>query len=341
MDGFFNILLKYQNFSRKLFSVVILFFAFQCITGQDINYTLYNYNPLFLNPANTGNFYADWRAAANYRSQWGAIGNAYNTASLSFDKPFYLRKQKLGVGLFVVNDNTGIGGLTFNSIFASLGYEKEVAKNFFNAGLQIGYAFGKVNSWNVWDNQAGDFTGTSTESDFGENANYLDINAGLLWKRSIGRYEPEVGVAFAHINSPKKSFYGGSEKETIRSTFHGKVKIEVSDNLYVLPSVLYFNKNGNNLTIPGANIGYGLLGSSYVKEIYAGLYLRNGILDKADAFSVLIGASVLNFDITFGYDKNISQFGKSAGNLGAFEISLIYKSISSVLNTYSIPCERF
>jgi len=40
------------------------------------------------------------------------------------------------------------------------------------------------------------------------------------------------------------------------------------------------------------------------------------------------------------YDINVSGLSQST-NVSTFEISLIYKSISTVLNSYSIPCERF
>lgn len=338
MESFF---ISLKNKIRKvLFLGMFIIMGFNLI-GQDVHFTLFNNNPLYLNPANTGNFNGDWRLAANFRNQWGAASNPYKTSSLSFDKSFYLKNNKLAAGLFFINDNSGISGLTFNNLFASIGYEKEINKNFFNLGLQLGYAFGSVNSWQVWNNNEGEFSSSNGETNMNDKTSFLDLNAGLTWKRLIGIYEPEIGLAFSHINSPKKTFFESSEKEKIKSTFHAKVKIDITDNLYVMPSILYMGKENMNLTLAGTNIGYTKLGSARVKQIYTGFYLRNGILNKSDSFCALIGATIGSIDFTFSYDTNISDLKKSAGNMGAYEISLIYRSLNSVINTYSIPCERY
>jgi type IX secretion system PorP/SprF family membrane protein len=338
MRGFF---IQIKNYTRKLLLIGLLIQSVYELSAQDIHFTQFNNNPLFINPANTGNFNGDWRLVANYRNQWGATSNPYNTATLSFDKSFYLAKNKLAFGLFFVNDNSGVGGLTFNNLFASLGYKKEISRNFFNVGLQLGYAFGSFNSWQVWNDKTGEFSSDNGETNLNEKVSYMDINAGINWKRIIGKYEPEVGLAFSHLNSPKKSFFESGEKEKIRSTFHSKVKIELSDKLYIMPSLLYMGMDKSNLTMIGTNIGYMKLGFARVKQIYTGFYVRNGILNKLDSYSAIIGASIGNIDIAFSYDSNVSNLHKSAGNLGAYEISLIYRNISSVLNTYSIPCERY
>lgn len=338
MTGFFN---HPKNEIFKAICIAFIMLTGINLSGQDIHFTLYNNNPLFINPANTGNFNGNWRLAANYRNQWGATANPYRTTTLSFDKPVYLKKNKFALGLFFVNDNSGIGGLTFNNLFASAAYEKEISKNFFNMGFQLGYAFGSVNSWQIWDDNTGDFTNNSGESGLNEKASYLDLNAGIIWKRLIGNLEPEIGIAFSHINSPKRNFFESSEKEKIRLSGNAKVKINVTDNLNLMPSVLYMSMKNNNLTMIGTNIGYTKLGFSRVKQIYTGFYLRNGIFDNFDSFSALIGANIGSLDIAFSYDSNISGLHKSAGNMGAYELSIIYRGLGSVINTYSIPCERF
>jgi type IX secretion system PorP/SprF family membrane protein len=331
----------YLSGLKKLILISFLSITVNYLNGQDVHFTLFNNNPLFLNPANTGNFDGDWRLSANYRNQWGAASNPYRTTSLSFDKSFYFKQEKIAAGLFFINDNSGISNLTFNNLFGSIGYEKELNKNFFNIGIQVGYAFGKINSWKVWDDQTGDFTRDNGEINLGENVSFLDINAGVCWRRNIGIYEPELGFSFSHLNSPKKTFIESSEKEKIKSTVHSKVKIKVTDKLFVTPSLLYMGKDKTSLTMLGTNIGYSILASSRVKQIYTGFYLRNGIFEKADSFSALIGATIGNLDIAFSYDSYISQLSKSAGKMGAYEISLIYRNFNTVLNTYSIPCERY
>jgi hypothetical protein len=102
------------------------------------------------------------------------------------------------------------------------------------------------------------------------------------------------------------------------------------------------NKDNSSLTILGANFGYNLLGSiSRVKQVFGGIYLRNGVFNDLDSYSAILGTTIGRLDIAFSYDVNVSTFGESAGKMGAYEISFIYRNFRTLLNTYSIPCERY
>jgi type IX secretion system PorP/SprF family membrane protein len=189
MDKFSN-----RNFSMgksiKHLTTSLFFFGIISIniSAQDINFTLFNYSPLTLNPANTGNFMGDWRLAGNYRNQWATAPNPFRTSSISFDTKFNVFKQKLGAGLFFINDESGAGGLNYNKLFASLGYEKEINKNYFNLGLQLGYVFGSVSNWDTWDKSTRSIIASNGESNY--KVSYPDVNAGVLWKKNIRMYEP-------------------------------------------------------------------------------------------------------------------------------------------------------
>lgn len=336
----------YMNIKKIVFVVSLIcianFFSMD-LNAQNIQFTMFNSNPLLLNPANTGDFYGDWRVAGNFRNQWGATSSPFRTVSVSGDTKVYIFHQKIGLGLYFLNDASGIAGLTYNKIFVSLAYEKNFRDNYFSIGLQGGGVFGSVNSWSNWDNNSGNFDAPSGETNFTGKSSYFDLNAGLKWKRNIGIFEPNAGIAFYHLTKPNNSFNEGDDKESMEFVFHSDVKIKFNDKLYLLPAILYKGKNGSSQTILGANAGYNLLGSkTSVKQIFAGIYLKNGLFSELDALSVVIGTTVRRLDIGISYDFNISNFGKTSGKMmGAFEISFIYKSISTVLNSYSIPCERY
>ncbi len=183
----------------------------------------------------------------------------------------------------------------------------------------------------------------SGEDNFSEKTSYFDFNFGLKWKRNIGIFEPNAGISFSHLNKPNTSFFEGDEKESIQFVFHADVKTKLNDKLYLLPTVLLKGKSGPSQTILGTNIGYNLLGNkTSVKQVFGGIYIKNGIVNELDALSVVLGTTVRRLDIGISYDFNMSGLSKSSGKMmGAFEISFIYKSISTVLNSYSIPCERY
>jgi hypothetical protein len=54
----------------------------------------------------------------------------------------------------------------------------------------------------------------------------------------------------------------------------------------------------------------------------------------------LFGVQVSNLDVNISYDFNISPLKTYTNNRGAFEISFIFKSLSTILKTFTIPCER-
>ncbi|HBH48330.1 MAG TPA: hypothetical protein DDX98_06805 [Bacteroidales bacterium] len=339
----FKTFFSMQNIYLKitLFCIVI-FIGFQPMVAQDVHLTSFNYSPLLVNPANTGNFYGNWRAALNYRNQWAGTGSAYSTAIASGDKLFNLRGQKIGAGVMFINDQTN-NGIQRNMLLASGSYFYEYADNHFSGGLQTGIVFlSPANpNWGLYNPERDDHSNPNNETTPVDKQNYVDVNLGFMWWRSIGIFEPQAGIAFAHINAPNQSLNGGTDKIPITSKLHGSLKTKLNDEIYITPTLLVANNNKSTLTVFGVNGGYRLLGNrSSVKEVYGGLYLRNGIASEINDVALMLGTTVGRLDIVLSYDLNMTSMSQSK-NLSSFEISLVYKSLSTILNSYSIPCERF
>jgi type IX secretion system PorP/SprF family membrane protein len=328
--------------SKIVLYIVLIFCSGSFLEGQDIHFTQFDFNPIFLNPANTGNFIGDWRVAGNFRNQWSGTANPFNTMSVSADMPVYLMGQKIGVGLLFVNDVSGASGLNTNMAYASAGYNLDINNNYFNIGVQVGMVFSSINnSWGLWNHQTGQFDLPNNEPNSIGNSNYLDVNLGGIWKRNINIFEPEVGLNIQHINMPTKTFTSGTDNVPLRMSVYVISKAKITDKIYATPKLYYSGQQAADVTIVGAEGGYNLLGNkSSVKRIFAGVYLRNGIVSDIDAFMVQGGATVGRIDIAVSYDMGLSNLSQSK-TMGSFEIALIYKSISTVLNSYSIPCERY
>lgn len=337
---------KYKRIiaAKKYCILILLCSGALSIQSQDIDFSLYKFNPLFLNPANTGNYFGSWRIAANYRNQWAATSSPFITASASLDKRFKIANQDFAAGILFLNDEAGVGGISYNKLFGSVSYSNHLGENYFYGGIQVGYVFGSVNSWNNWNQSTGDYTAPSGEENFGENTSFFDINAGIIWKRKINIFEPELGFALSHINTPSNSFLSDSgNEEALKYTIHLDLKTNLSDRIFITPAIAYFGREGASLTMAGTDVGYNFPGNqSTVKSIFAGVYVRNGILTHVDAIHLMLGSSIGRLDIGLGYDMNISDLSKSSGsNLGAFEVAIIYRIVGVVLNSYSIPCERY
>lgn len=311
------------------------------IKAQDIHFSQFDFNPLFLNPANTGNFEGDWRVGGTYRNQWAGLSEPYNTTSISGDLPLYILGQNIGVGLIVINDVAGAIGPTQNHIYGSVAYGQILNQNYFGLGLQVGMAFGSMESWGLWNRETGGFDLNNGEPDPIGKTSYFDINLGGIWKRNIHIFEPELGVNLMHLNSPNKSYLSGKAKVPVRMVFHATVLTKLTDKIHVSPKLYYSGLRTAGITMLGAQADYNLLGNrSSVKRFFAGAYLKNGILDEIDALTIQMGTTVGRLDIALGYDLGISNLSQSK-TMGTFEFSFIYKSISTLLNSYSIPCERY
>ncbi len=334
--------LSFNTGKKWLVFFVIPFITLVNIYSQEINFTMFYENPVFMNPALTGDYKGDWRLTGNFRNQWSAASDPFRTASVSFDKRIYLFNQKFGVGLLMLNDESGIGGLTYNKVYVSVSYERVFNNHYIRAGLQGGMVFGSFNSWTVWDDATGSFTAASGEAEDAENVSYPDIHLGLSWKRNIHIFEPEAGVALAHVNSPTKSFYGEDDKEGLKIALHAKIKVKFNDKIYLTPAMYYATKDKSNQSIFGTRLGYQFLNKRLpLKRVYGGVFLRNGIVNGMDALAVNAGITIRRIDLGFNYDFNISDLSGSGGSLGTFELSFMYRSLSTVLNSYSIPCERY
>lgn len=341
---------NYRDFIKKIFLLILLvnFFSVH-IDAQDIHFTMFNSCPLYLNPANTGNFYGDWRVALNYRNQWNALKLPFVTATVSGDKKIYLLNQDFSIGGIFINDESGALALSVNKIYGSFSYRKYINRNYIYAGIQVGYVFksldmSKVTLPSQYNHSIGGFDNQlpTNETNMGERIAAPDVNLGFLWQRKIKIFEPEVGLAFAHLNNPKESFFDDNQRLPIRISLHGNVKVKISDELYLQPQLLLMYHKKSRESIVGTHAGFKAFGNkSRVKELFAGIYFRSGFLTNADAFALMAGVNVARFDVALCYDLNISALSKATNYSGAFEISIIYKSISTVLNSYSIPCERF
>lgn len=217
-----------MRFSRLLFFAV---FALSTLSlgAQDVHYTLHNYAPLWLNPANTGAFSGSIRVGGDYRGQWYSL-NGINSPTAYADAPlaFGFRKQDwVGVGFSLVSDNAGDFNLSSTFFGFSGAYHLSLDKNRTNIltlGVQYGStSYGLKMPEGTPDQQRIFETGiggqeldpemigmpdTGGPNQGNNNASYNDLNAGvklkiLMDKKTNNTFE--AGVSMLHINNPRRN----------------------------------------------------------------------------------------------------------------------------------------
>ncbi len=332
---------------RKISLLFFAAFISVCTCAQDPHFSQFFASPLTLNPAFTGKFDGQWRLAVNHRDQWPSIPKAYVTTSGSFD--FSIMKDKLpagdvfGIGISGLSDASANDQLKLNYGSLSLSYHKALDEDGYNtigAGFQGTYSSltldeGKLTFEDMLRQNG--FTGART--DFltnGNNHNYFDVNAGILFSGSsngINNYY--AGVSVYHVNRPKVGFKEQNYLLANRITLHGGGSVPVADALTLNASFIYQSQSKASETTLGGALAYNLnKDESNPSSIFIGSWLRIN-----DALIPYVGLEVGGLRIGASYDVNISSLKTATASRGGSEFSLIY--IKRKSESKGIPCPRF
>ena len=107
------------NPKKKLKSLLLLAMLTLSATvgAQDIGFSQFYANPLYLNPAFAGSAVAP-RISLTYRSQWPGLVSAFTTVSASYDQ--YFPDLHGGLGFIILTDRQGDHGALSTSFFGAM-----------------------------------------------------------------------------------------------------------------------------------------------------------------------------------------------------------------------------
>lgn len=326
-------------------------FAYTSIQSQDIHFSQIQESPLFISPAYTGFFNGYFRAIANYRNQWTAMGNPFKTMALQVDAGFFKNKKRnafLGGGLAVYNDAAGIANFSILSIGINISGIVKISKNSaFGLGIYGGPVTNNANYPKLifskqFNGEKFDETLPSGEYYAFRKFTYTDVGAGLAYEYSSKKISEErdyitsvrLGFGAYHINAPKQSFTTASDyRLPMRLAFHLSGLFDISGtDVSVMPNILYqFQKPARELNI-GTHLIYRFKNGTKItgekKEIKAGLgvYYRH-----QDAFIAQLLFDMGSFAITLAYDYNISPYKIATKGTGGYELALRYNILANAL----------
>ena len=331
-----------KGLRKAVFATALGLLCLPSIYAQDIHFSQYNSSPLLLNPALAGMNAGDYRAYANFRTQWMTVanGNTYRTfaggADVSLGK-MTKYNSFAGLGISFFSDQAGEVNLNSNHIDLSFAYHfmlNHKGTMQLSAGLQGGFNHRSINPTKaVFDSQYDFQTGgtdiNGTTETFGRTkVMYADAGLGLMFSATT-RKEANyyIGFALNHLNQPKVTFNvngneSRSEKLPMKITLHGGAAIPLSNRLAVMPNFMVLQQG----TAWELNVGCHLrtiLGNLklsktavYFGAQYRGLYDAVIVSGRLDIKGVSCGLS---------YDINISKLIPASKTIGAPEISLMYQ----------------
>jgi type IX secretion system PorP/SprF family membrane protein len=323
---------------KLLFAIIISFSVFEAGYPQDMHFSQYYANPLYLNPAFAGTAMCP-RLIMNYRNQWPAIAGTYSTYSASYDQ--HVESLSGGLGLMINTDKAGEGTITTNVISGIYSYRLPVNRFFsIKAALQGTY-FQKSIDWDkltfgdMIDPRYGfiKYTAETRPSDLTKGA--VDFSAGIL-----GYGESFFGgVAVNHLTQPQEGFFTVS-KLPMKITAHAGAVIDLQhrrrrrkiEDPTISPNILYQKQQNFE------QINYGLYFNKY--PMVGGVWFRQNFIN-ADAFIILIGFQTYSFKFGYSYDLTVSKLSSSTAGAHEFSFALQFNCKPKKKRIRAINCPSF
>lgn len=330
---------------RKI-GYIMLFLMPLLSFGQDIHFSQTTRSEFQINPAFTGAFSGNIRAAMNWKDQWQSINNTYRTygssLQFSFGKGRARKPTFFALGVHAYKDVAGdveIGNTSGGLTFATLLKINRNAR--FIAGLQGSYGKTGLNTGTMqWGSQ---YSGLNFDPTLynGEGIDYTpyqywDVSMGVAYwynknDRNVIHSAPQdarIGLAIYHVNKPFYSYSGNKEDRLpMRIALHGSALFSTqTENLYWYPNLNFFLQGPQHEVLLGSLWKYRLQSASKSTGFTSELSITGGIdMRITNVIDALVPQFYLGFsyfDIGVSYDVNVSNLHKASTYRGGFELSL-------------------
>ncbi len=312
---------------------------------QDYHFSQFFASPITYNPANTGAFNADFRASANYRSQYGSIAEPYTTISVAADAPIKLTNEVydrnfLGVGLAVVSDNAGTADFNTLHIAGSAAYAIDMggtatAPHFVSVGIQIGYLQRSIDFDKVtWESQ---WTGTSFNQGMESNEAYtgrmvetnIDLGGGISWYNTISENTRLLlGASVLHANAPKIEMVGAQDALLRKYTGHLSLAVNMPDqDVTYYPNVMVMFQGPNRIIDIGTEVEFSLWDRTQFTDFRNNLSTNIGAYYRyKDAIYFIGRVNYYDFSLGISYDFTASRLSENNNGQGGVEVVLGYRT---------------
>jgi len=318
--------------SRNIITIFLLLcslFAF----AQDISFSQFYANPLYLNPAFSGSVGVP-RVALQYRNQWTGFDNAFTTYSAAFDVP--VKKLQGGIGGYFLNDSQADGIL--NTLQFSLSYAVflRISENYrLHGALQAGYNQNSLNTTKLVfaDNLDPNYGNHGTSAELATlndpNYSFADFSGGILMYSKRLFY----GVAVHHLTEPNQSFYSGNEnvaKLDRKYTAHFGARLPVylyghNRKKFDISPQFIMQLQGNF-----HQFNYGIFATKY--GLTAGTWFRQNFGFRYDAVIFMFGFMKKSWQFNYSYDFTVSGLRADSG--GTHEVSFTFLLNSIAQNKF-------
>lgn len=285
--------------------VIILCLFSMSLLAQDVHYSQWTKNPVFVSPSFTGSITDKMRITAQKREQWASVTIPFSTNSLSLDAAL----GKNGLGGQLIFDQSGSSHLSLTQL--NLQYSRAISE--WRLGFSFGFAQRKI-----------DYTDLvfldPLETVVSLSKSYLDLGLGLHREFRIDNYkELQIGYSVFHLNSPDRSFLNQEDILSLKHHFFSVLQLDISEQVNLNPSLFFSNQNKQRELILGTEVSYQLNNNDDDVILFSSASYR-----VADAIIFAVGTKFNQTFIGLNVDLNVSDFSAATNNYGAWEISFIH-----------------
>lgn len=314
------------NHVGKQIQYIISIFLVLCYSvafSQDVSFSQFFANPLYLNPAFSGSVGIP-RIALQYRNQWHGFNNAFTTYSAAFDVP--VEKLQGGIGAYVLNDAQADGILNILQVNFSYSVFIRISENYrLHGGFQVGFNQNSLNTGrlvfadNLDPNHGNHGTSGELATIADPNYGFVDFSTGVL----IYSKHLFYGIAVHHLTEPNQSFYIGSEdvaKLDRKYTAHFGARLPVylfghnRKKFDISPQVIA------QLQGPFQQFNYGIFATK--RGLTTGAWFRQNFGLRYDAVIFVVGFMKKSWQFNYSYDFTVSGLHADSG--GTSEVSLTF-----------------
>ncbi len=298
--------------------------------AQDVHFSQFFFSPQTLNPAEIGNFDAQYRLNANQKTQWREVSKPYSTFAIMGDGRFDFLPKNIAFGLNMLNDRAGDSRFNTFSILAggSYGYAlTDDGVHGLSGGLQLGLTqikldYDALNFNNQYNGIVYDPNLPTGES-FSRNSRwYFNLNFGAIYTyNKTNRKSITVGLAGHNASAPNQSFTNETGvRLPFRTSLYANAEWTLTEDFDLMPSFRWMDQATFTEIILGSALRYILMNErNLYRTVFAGYYGRFG-----DSGIAMLGFEYDEWRVAANYDINVSQLTAASRNRGGFEFSVQY-----------------
>ncbi len=335
--------------SAGLLTVLLLIVGSLSLFAQDLHFTLYDYAPLSVNPANAGNYEGSYRIGGIYRDQWSNVSGAsgaFRTPMVYIDAPLLSigKNGWLGAGINVQLDEAGSLNQKTNTFGLAAAYHHVVNRRS-NTVLSVGVqGYSRTRSIDNSGFMPGDILSSGagiadTEDAFLQEiigspmddpmSSQIIINGGIGLKTKMNKKTAfHAGLSASNINSPNQALYNRDENSKdnayelpVRLNFHTGLSAQLNKKWTLNPTLLVSTiRNQSEIDLQ--------VWTDYRLNDEKEIDLRFGLGHRLGRdLQPLLGINYGAIRAAVGYDIRLGTLGSAIDGRGGVELAVSYTGL--------------